>query len=573
MTCEKAEDYLSAYLDDMLDPQLRQEIEAHLNGCVSCRDVLAEYRRFDELLVSVPRVAPPAELRDRIFQSPEVAALIRKQSGHTNVPVLTHPAATTGDDSPAGADPLPAHVRSSSPPWKRVALQSAAVLALLLGSALLIKQGLLHTDTTSGQSSVLTVGGPHDKAPLSAGIRAVYERGGTLWSVSESGPELAKQLTPSGVTVAGWAVSPNGQLIAYADSAGRIHVIRSDDQSDHVIGQLSAQALTSGFWDTPVGRAVSHGIVWSPDGGDIAYIAVDASSHVALHVMTSGGTKDVAVPVDGASAIASPLWSADGSRLAFIETVSGSERLVTYDAGSAQNQTLAAQADSTAPGATFSRLSWVPGDSAPSLTWAASDGTAITGIFSQSATSGDATRLSPSGTRYTAADFSTHGAGEWIVASGDTSGTLSVLMPGTAGVSVSVATDSGPLAGVAWSPDGGTVAYVTKFGDLGLWSPGSAPVTVAANVSGLPVWSQDSGRFAVQVSDGVLSVRVADGHPTVLTRLVTTRGPVSLRWAPDNQSLVVSGTSGIVVASVNGGVKVADHLPADDAAIAWTVAR
>lgn len=572
MTCEKAEDYLSAYLDDMLDPQLRQEIEMHLNGCASCREVLAEYRRYDELLVSVPRVTPSTELRDRIFQSPEVVALIRKQGGRPESP--SHGlSADPSDGRATSADPTPARLRSSSPPWKRVALQSAAVLALLLGSALLIKQGLLHSGTTSGHGSVLTIAGPHDKAPLSAGNRAVYERGGALWSVPESGPELAGQLTPTGVTVTGWGVSPNGQLIAYTDTAGRIHVIRSDDQSDSVIGRVDAAPLSSGFWTTAAGRDVSRSIVWSPDGGRVAYVAVDASGRLTLHVMNSSGAKDVTVSTGAAGAIAAPIWNADGSRLAFVETVSGSEHAVVFDTASGQARIVAAQADPADAAATFARLAWVADSSVPTVTWAASNGNAITGVFTQAATSGEATRLTPSGTRYTAADYSAHGSGQWVVASENTIGALSVLVPGTSGVGASAATTTGSIAQAEWSPDGSTVVYLTKSGQLGLWSPGNAPVTVASNVSSLPVWSPDSSRFAVQVSDGVLSVRVANGQPTVLSRLVTAPGPVILSWAPDNQGLVVSGTSGVVVATVNGSVKVADSLPADGAAVVWTVAR
>ena len=572
MTCEKAEDYLSAYLDDMLDPQLRQEIETHLHGCASCREVLAEYRRYDELLVSVPRVAPSAELRDRIFQSSEVAALIRKQGGRPESP--SHGLSGEPRDGRAtSADPMPARVRSSSPPWKRVALQSAAVLALLLGSALLIKQGLLHSGTTSGHGSVLTIAGPHDKAPLSAGNRAVYERGGALWSVPESGPDLARQLTPAGVTVTGWAVSPNGQQIAYTDTAGRIHVIRSDDQSDSVIGRVDAAPLSSGFWTTAAGRDVSQSIVWSPDGGRIAYDAADAAGRLTLHVMSSSGAKDVSVSTGAASAIAAPIWNADGSRLAFVETVGGSEHVGVFDTASGQAQIVAAHADPADAAATFTRLAWGADSSAPSLTWAASDGNAITGVFAQAATSGEATRLSPSGMQYTAADYSAHGSGQWVVASGNTNGTLSVLVPVASGADASVATTSSPIARAAWSPDGTTVAYLTKSGQLGLWSPGNTPVTVASNVSSLPVWSPDSSRFAVQVSDGVLSVRVANGQPTVLSRLVTTPSAVILSWAPDNQGLVVSSTSGVIVAAVNGNVKVADSLPADGTAVVWTVAR
>src|SRR5690242_14712097 len=77
MTCEKAEEFLSAYLDDMLAPPLREEVRAHVETCAHCSELAADYRRFDLLLAAAPRVAPPAELHDRIFDSPKFAALLR----------------------------------------------------------------------------------------------------------------------------------------------------------------------------------------------------------------------------------------------------------------------------------------------------------------------------------------------------------------------------------------------------------------------------------------------------------------------------------------------------------------
>ena len=571
MICEKAEDYLSAYLDDMLDPQLRQEIEAHLESCAHCREVLAEYRRFDELLVSVPRVAPPKELHDRIFQSSEVAALIRAQGGRTSVPLLDRPAAT--GEGATSAEPLPMRVRSSSPPWKRVALQSAAVIALLLGSALLIKQGLLHSDTTSGQGSVLTLGSAQNNAPLSAGNRAVYERGGALWSVPEAGPELARQLTPAGVRVAGWAVSPDGRLVTYTDVSGRIHIIRSDDQRDTIVGRVSAAALPNGFWDTAAGRDVAQSMAWAPDGGSIAYVAIDHAGRMALHIMSSSGAKDVSI-ASQADQITSLAWSPRGGQLAFVETTGASQTLVAYEMASKQAQTAAAQADPDDVAASFSIVRWMPGDAQPTLTWAASDGNTITGVFSQFASAGgDVHRLTQPGKRYTAADFSAHGSGEWMLAEGNANATLDVVVPQELGNLASTATQGDTIAHIVWSPDGATAAYLTRSGQLGVWAPGSAPATIAANAASVPVWSADGSRLAVQVSNGVLSVRVASGQPTVLARLVTAPGSVSLLWAPDNQSLVVSGRMGVVVAAVDGSVKIADSQPVDTASIAWTVAK
>src|SRR5262249_59900621 len=80
MTCEKAEEHLSAYLDDMLAPQLRQEVAAHVEGCDLCSGILEDYRRFDQLLAMDRREEPPAELRARLFDSPEFAEILAQAS-------------------------------------------------------------------------------------------------------------------------------------------------------------------------------------------------------------------------------------------------------------------------------------------------------------------------------------------------------------------------------------------------------------------------------------------------------------------------------------------------------------
>ena len=60
MNCEQVEELLSAYLDDTLAVgetaefahQLKRQIEAHLQECLSCRTTLVDFRRFDALLAA-----------------------------------------------------------------------------------------------------------------------------------------------------------------------------------------------------------------------------------------------------------------------------------------------------------------------------------------------------------------------------------------------------------------------------------------------------------------------------------------------------------------------------------------
>ena len=78
MNCEHVEDLLSAYLDNALTTQEQMAVQEHTRTCPACRETLADYRRFDALLMDLPRVSPSAELREKIFSSPDYLELIGK---------------------------------------------------------------------------------------------------------------------------------------------------------------------------------------------------------------------------------------------------------------------------------------------------------------------------------------------------------------------------------------------------------------------------------------------------------------------------------------------------------------
>lgn len=583
MTCEKAERYLSAYLDDMLDPQLRQDVAAHVEGCTHCAEVLADYRRVDALLAGIERVTPADTLRDRIFGSPEFAAIMREQngarsghSGRTSVPLLERhtDGDADGDQAPGEAygarrpAPLRAGRRGASPPWRRVALQTAAVLALLLGSALLIKQGLLHSGGTTGQGPQ-TIGG-HIVAPLAAGPRAVYEHGGALWSAPENGPGLAQQLTPAGVRVAGWAVAPDGHTIAYVNAAdGSIHIIRSDDQNDRAIAAGTSGMLPAGFWSSKAGAAVAAGLSWSPNGKQLAYVAADSSGQTVLHIVNVDGTHNASW--GGAAAwTGTAVWSDDGKYLAFAQSASaGGQTISVYDGTTRQAYQLSA-ADPANTSASVARMAWLAGTPSASLTWAAAtaNGT-MTGIFTQPAASGtSAIRLTPAGARYSAADFTAAGGNLWMVSTDGTLATLPVNVTGRGSATTAIGTT---VTHIAWSPSGAAAAYVTANGQLGFWIPGATPVSIATQIVGTPVWSPDSARLAMQVSDGVVSLRISDGSAQALTRLASVTGAVALSWSPDSQALAVGSSSGVLIAG-NGSINAVDGQAPAGETIVWTLA-
>lgn len=482
MTCEKAEGLLSAYLDDMLTPQLSQEVAAHVEGCASCREILADYRRSDASIATslqTAQVEPPASLRDRIFSSAEYAAIL-KHAAEVEASQETERVRSV-EDTPR---------RAAAPPgWARGAL-AAAVALIVFGSALLIKQGLLYSGTPSAHSTTILNGNPGTQ-PLAAGTRVIYEQGGVLWSVLASGSDQADHLTPSGVHVGAWSVSPDGRSVAYVDEAtGRIHVMRSDDQND---------LATSSVSSTGPGAK----LVWSPDGLRIAYIAAQSAGSPALRIVNADGSNDIAV--EGSTAVAgAPVWSSDAAFLAYVQGDNSGETIWVYNAATKLTRDVSAADPAGAHGqVTASGPRWLADTGKPRVTWATTDGTRITGIYVASALSGAAVRESAAGATLGAAD-------------------------------------------VSWAPDGASAAFVTSDGRLDLWSPaaGASVVSSVANVSGTPVWSANSHRLAVASGSNVIVVDVASGSANVVAADGT---PVSFMFAPDGAGLAVATASGVTM--------------------------
>ncbi|MDP7422352.1 MAG: zf-HC2 domain-containing protein, partial [bacterium] len=72
MSCDEYKDYLEAYCDDVLPPQISQKVETHIKGCESCRKSVCEYQSLNALLNSYVEDRVPEErfavMRDSILQ-------------------------------------------------------------------------------------------------------------------------------------------------------------------------------------------------------------------------------------------------------------------------------------------------------------------------------------------------------------------------------------------------------------------------------------------------------------------------------------------------------------------------
>jgi WD40 repeat protein len=542
MNCEMAEKYLSAYLDDILDPQLHDEVEAHLESCAVCGEVVAEYRRFDTLLRETPRISPPPELRDRIFNSPEMAAILRQES--------------IAGEAPAQAPVRPRRppTRGSPPRWTRIALQSAAVIAIIVGSALLFRQGFFHfgTTTTGGSTSTPAIEGPTQAppAPLGAGRRVVYEHGGDLWSGPEVGPNLGQQLNSTNIHVSTiWSVSPDGKLVAYAEAGtGRIHIIRADGQEDTPTSSFSA--ICEGNFlcaDFP------PSLVWSPNGKYIAYQASDGK----LHLLTVAGSSDQTVSAGSQGVVTSLLWSIHSQQLAFVGANGQAESIWSFSLASGSLSMVAASPDSANRSATIRDIYWLTDTPLPTLTWSTwvANTQSLTGIFSRELGSSPIVRLTPDGLRLTGAGFTPLQGGIWLVAAisqGGTPeiGTIAVAHPG---LQITNATPQITIKGVYWSPLGDTAAVVTTTGQMFLATDNGALLASGLNsVTGTPVWSPDGSHLATPLNSGIISLDIIAGNFKGVHRLLPSLAmpaSVTMLWSPDSQDIAISTPSGVYLTS------------------------
>ncbi|HEX5158895.1 MAG TPA: zf-HC2 domain-containing protein [Ktedonobacterales bacterium] len=543
LDCQWAEDELSGYLDDVLDPQLRRRVEAHLATCERCRTILEDYRRADDLMRDLPFIEPPSDMRERFFNSPEYLKLARARARQRSF-----------------VTPLSA------------ALVAAALLVVALGGALLIRHGISGQQTAGKPGATAIIGNTGGGGPLAAGSRLIYERGGALWSAPESGAGLPAPLTPAGVQVVGWRVSPNGHMVIYINaSTGALHSIRADGLNDKAIGTVtSGKAPSTGFWITPAGAAIAQGVAWSPDNTRVAYLAQSADGGTTLHVMNAAGSADATVNPTGSGLIGHLLWSADSVYIAYTSTSqAGAQSVWAYNVTTGHARSLASQSDANDSAAVVGRLAWLPSGASATVTWSASDAGKVTGIFRADANTSDAaTRLTPPGRSYAAADVSS--AGAWLLANGSTVSEIAADQTSPHVVAALV----NQIAQVHWSPSA-TMAAVVSGDTLLLVTPGQTPVVVAHGLTprSQVAWSPKSDALAWQAGQAVLSAPVRNGVAGAAKTVAANTNANALVWAPDGQSLALRSSTGLLLVTADGAhVRASDANAAGDGQFTWSIA-
>lgn len=75
LTCSRIVSIASDYLDGVLRPDERAEVDAHLEGCDACSQYLAGLRTTIEILAKRPDVVVPDDLRRALAETPATASL------------------------------------------------------------------------------------------------------------------------------------------------------------------------------------------------------------------------------------------------------------------------------------------------------------------------------------------------------------------------------------------------------------------------------------------------------------------------------------------------------------------
>jgi hypothetical protein len=80
LDCARAEELLSDHLEGVLDPLLARDMDEHLRGCASCRDLREALSEVVEALRSYPSVEPAAGLAARVARAAILHAQQRRRA-------------------------------------------------------------------------------------------------------------------------------------------------------------------------------------------------------------------------------------------------------------------------------------------------------------------------------------------------------------------------------------------------------------------------------------------------------------------------------------------------------------
>ena len=581
MSIEHVEDLLSAYLDNALTQEEQAQVATHLQMCAACSTVLSDFRRLDTLLAKQPRVSPSAALRERIFSSPEYLELIgtMPEQAANSISVddvrnqLTVPSKGIHLDevsrprliSIPGNKKSPlseqeTKVRIRVPQGQNIQIQRfmqiliAACLLLTLGVGSLIGWNIWRDQgRTANSASGITPPQSLHQGPLSAGMRFVFLRDGSLWSVPEDGTTQAVRLTPTAVTVAPhWVVSPPssnhvaGNLLAYIDTKlGYVHIIRSDGQSDTLIKQPLLQNTSEVSWNTTTGTTILNSLSWSPGGNTLAFIGGTAeTTTLFLYSTSTNQIQPIALPDKGS--ISHVVWSPDGVRIAFSFTHTTVTSVLDYNVVTRQVLTVATLSN---PDDTVLTVDWAPTSNTPAITWSVGTQDHVHSIWLRHVGDANVTvgaQQLGSG-EYAQAVYSRageQGMGSWLLVRALKANTDTMLTLTLTGA-MNIVANGSQIDMVQWTPNGKHITYFDSFasgvGTLhSIDTTNNNNIVVARTVhdTPAPLWSSDQQHLLYSTETGSFVTGIENGK----TQLVVQSTASALTWSTTSPYIVIVAT-------------------------------
>ncbi|HEY0756574.1 MAG TPA: zf-HC2 domain-containing protein [Ktedonobacteraceae bacterium] len=616
MNCEQVEERLSAYLDNMLVSEESREVAIHLRSCPHCTRLLAELSQYDMLLARLPRVSPSLALRERLFALAEVRELGETpgHSPHTfsanaqTQPLMPYSRPTLDMRDPRNQPRLLALPGDRDPQWQlplrdmeipptppTVELRPAsrsypaqryhpsaarkrwfsplkvallAVLLITLGAASLLGLSLRHQpDNVSLSGAITPPAGPFtgQSLPLAAGSRFVFLRAGTLWStLVDGGQHQPERLTPVNVTVAaGWVVNPPqgnqdaGDLLAYIDSqGGHIHTIRSDSQQDTAVPLALLQSSQATVWQETSGQIILKSLAWSPDSSSLAFVADPAGSgQTGLYLFTpvTGAVRQLAGDLKGS--IAHPIWSPDGTRLAFTLAHDNVVSVLDYNVQSRSVLDLSNLPAAQGSGlAGVLALNWFSSGGQVAVTWSLGSIGHISSIWVHRVGT-DGTiypQLLTSGTYLQAlySPGSNNQTGGWLLVSSvvGQAGDLWRLNL-TAGGQLLRLSQGKEVGFALWSPDGSGAFYLDRMTNglgnghlLNVITGADQLLPDQAMASPAPDWSTDGLQLAYS-TDTRIDI-VSSHNSAQVTRLHLSGSITNLSWSPATAHQLIASLDG-----------------------------
>ena len=640
MNCEQVEELLSAYLDDSLAlgetaesaSQLNLQVAAHLQDCSHCGTVLADFRRFDDLLAHLPRVIPSTALREKIFSSPAYLEITGTYDNKINILEREHtaPHKSSRRDTPGRpqlialpggrsvsanttpnpevrlAAPIP--LRTNTGPLHKqrkstrvlLVMQAAIAAALLLtiGVGSLIAWNVWSQSNSSAKSinAITPPAGLPPTAPLSAGMHFVFLRDGSLWSTPADGTARPRQLTPKNITVAqNWVVSPplpgrySGDLLAYIDlQQAQLHTLRSDGQRDTIIPQplLKAGIAPTSVWDTVTGENILNSLTWSPDDTSLAFVADPTGSgltSLSIYSQNSGTIQTVQLPMKGS--VSNPIWSPDGIRIAFELTQGSTVSILDYNT---QNHGLLVITNDIHtqgnPNDTLLALNWSPDTNIPAITWSVGEVGHVHSIWLRHVgVGGNAYPQELILGDYVQAVYSSNGdggIGSWLLIASSAGRATNLWRIDAIQGAVPIILTSGKQVNFAqWSPDGTQIDYLDSI-SLGVGAFHVVNVTTLVDTfiapgitnSPAPVWSKTGQELVYSTGTQTIVVDLHGGknvHSVVLRGLAAT-----YTWAANSPSQLVielgDGQQGIYLVDTQRHSTLQIDPKATDGPILWT---